>query len=447
MMTMKNKRNNLQSYATLLLTLLVFAVFQGPTSANDNGFNVVQELVYRADGNYDENLIFELAEAINDMNNISDKIKGYVVFGAVLCEIPGCEEQAQAVFKRIPRMGRNLTTEFKDLIARTAAACGSERSAVPPERTVRPNVEVMFAGVIGKGGDVMHITSTDSLREHGVRLYKKLQREGCVRHVESLAGSEYVVKSSGDFTVAVQDDEELTHRLLAQLQDILTRFCRLYDMEAPEHLIVVYLARNNWNMVQLARQIHGIHISQSTFGYTCKADSSIVLRRSGGLGTLGHEVFHALLDHNFPEAPPWLNEGMACLYEEYRTTASGGILGKFRRDHWRLVNSPLRSDPSSLTGIPSIEQIVRMDWETFSARNRSPEEAQLNHLTAKMFVMFLQDKHLLKPVFNQVREIGVDDIKIKGPIENFEIHLLETVCNKPLDVLQSEFNEWLLEKL
>lgn len=60
--------------------------------------------------------------------------------------------------------------------------------------------------------------------------------------------------------------------------------------------------------------------------------SGLYMDIATGGGTLIHEMVHPLMAANFPEAPPWYNEGLASLFEAARDRA-GGIEGML---NWRL---------------------------------------------------------------------------------------------------------------
>ena len=51
------------------------------------------------------------------------------------------------------------------------------------------------------------------------------------------------------------------------------------------------------------------------FGFYHKRDRLIIASARGGYGTVLHELMHALIHTDFPQAPLWLEEGMAMLYE------------------------------------------------------------------------------------------------------------------------------------
>jgi len=84
-----------------------------------------------------------------------------------------------------------------------------------------------------------------------------------------------------------------------------------------------------------------------------------------------------------------------------------------------------------------------MDWIALDAVP-SPEILQLHHVTAKLFVMYLQDEKVLARVFSRMRGIGIGDLK--GSMADMEIKVLEDVCGKKPDALQTAFIKWFAKK-
>src|ERR1051325_10177877 len=97
-----------------------------------------------------------------------------------------------------------------------------------------------------------------------------------------------------------------------------------YDMPAPSYFITVYLVPNDGILGLLASLIHGITIYEGTIGYSFPYDQSItaIIPRMI-FGTLKHELFHLMVRKNFGDIPPWLEEGMATLYEVSRVRDEG----------------------------------------------------------------------------------------------------------------------------
>jgi hypothetical protein len=68
------------------------------------------------------------------------------------------------------------------------------------------------------------------------------------------------------------------------------------------------------------------------FGYFSTKHDALIMNIGPGAGTLVHEIVHPYVEANFPEAPAWLNEGLASLYER-PTEVAGHIRGL---PNWRL---------------------------------------------------------------------------------------------------------------
>ncbi len=71
------------------------------------------------------------------------------------------------------------------------------------------------------------------------------------------------------------------------------------------------------------------------------------------LPTLTHEIVHPLMQSDFPDAPMWLNEGMASLFEAPVFGPDGGIHGAAR--NWR------QADLSTALASPTERGLVRLD--------------------------------------------------------------------------------------
>lgn len=68
------------------------------------------------------------------------------------------------------------------------------------------------------------------------------------------------------------------------------------------------------------------------FGYYSAEQRALVMNIATGGGTLVHELVHPYMEANAPNSPPWLNEGLASLFEA-SGDADGHIVG---RVNWRL---------------------------------------------------------------------------------------------------------------
>lgn len=68
------------------------------------------------------------------------------------------------------------------------------------------------------------------------------------------------------------------------------------------------------------------------YGYYVAARHALILNIRPGSGTLVHELVHPFMHHAWPDAPAWLNEGLASLFE-FPYEEGGHLKG---RVNWRL---------------------------------------------------------------------------------------------------------------
>lgn len=412
----------------------------------------VVSLYETADRPYDEAALRQFARTVDTIRSKPSRIRACLIFGAALCETPGYQDTGQRAFDKIPRMERHLTPGFLLLVDEFRERCPRTSPESLGLKRVMASVVSAVAGTSGKGDPILKpIPGFGGLAEEELvrRRYDRAQRASCVEHIERMLDSEYLVRSSEHYVLALDESfgsaEALAGDVLNQLEGVLRRLCRQFDLEAPPQLIVVYLVSDGDGMVELARKIHGLSVSKSSYGYSYAADSSIVVKRSGGRGTFGHEVFHALLDHGFCDAPPWLNEGMASLFEEYATAQDGSIRGTYRSSHWRMDYLPRNTDGEVvLEQLIPIDQVIRMDWQTFDASG-DRERAQRNQLVAKMFAMYLQEEGLLAEVLKRLRGGSVLDLDV-SPAEA-DIRVIEGVSDRRWADVQGHFMGWLKERL
>lgn len=72
------------------------------------------------------------------------------------------------------------------------------------------------------------------------------------------------------------------------------------------------------------------------YGFYQPSDRYMVMNAGLGLGTLTHEIVHPLVEADFPQAPTWINEGIASVFEAPVITKPGEIHGVKNWRHPRL---------------------------------------------------------------------------------------------------------------
>jgi hypothetical protein len=121
----------------------------------------------------------------------------------------------------------------------------------------------------------------------------------------------------------------------------------------------------------------------------------IVMNAGLGLGTLTHELVHPIVETDFPNAPIWINEGIASLFEAPVLIGPGEITGT---KNWRL--------PRLMGSLASVrlDSLFGMDDATF--RNASED---LHYATARYLCQWLDERGWLFPFYQRWRDNAAGD--------------------------------------
>jgi hypothetical protein len=122
----------------------------------------------------------------------------------------------------------------------------------------------------------------------------------------------------------------------------------------------------------------------SPYGFCSPAERTLYMNIATGGGTLVHEMTHAYMHGNAPRCPPWLNEGLASLFEACGRR-DGHIIGGV---NWRLpaLQKALRAGTA-----PSFADLARLDHARFYG-----DDSGANYGTARYLFYYLQEKDLLR---------------------------------------------------
>ena len=134
----------------------------------------------------------------------------------------------------------------------------------------------------------------------------------------------------------------------------------------------------------------------SPYGFYLHEPRRIIMNVGLGIGTLTHELVHPLVESDFPDAPDWINEGIASLFEQFALPRPGEIRGGKNWRHPRLVRG-LRSKRER--GQASLPALFGMSDEVFRG-----ELEDLNYASARYFCQWLDQKDLLWPFYQAWRD-------------------------------------------
>jgi hypothetical protein len=386
-----------------------------------------------------------LPHLINYRKNEKNGRSVYVSYmiGTSACRIAGKEDIGRKYLNWIKKYYR-LTAEYFRVINDEIELCGINSSSPKQFKVIKISL------VSGKNGSIEKETDlgfdseckTSKISDEFVNTSQKFSKLKCFdifdndqfvikndfaspqEKVNKLLGSHYKVKESSSFIFVRKDSSEENlaglNNTLERVQDFLVSE---YQLDRPQKKITVYYAQDKGELFSLGHKLYGFFVPSGILGYSVHKDLSIV--GTQGVGTLVHELFHLLSHQGFEDAPPWIDEGMASLYEasQLRQQRLEGI------PNWR--GTVLKRNWSAR---PSIQNLIRMDWETFVKNDR------INYATARYFSLYLQTEKLLKVTYSAFRDR--DPITAGVDPSTDEIRVLEKVFGKPISQINEDFEKW-----
>ncbi len=147
---------------------------------------------------------------------------------------------------------------------------------------------------------------------------------------------------------------------------------------------------------------------------------------STGGGTLVHEMVHPLLGANFPDCPPWFNEGLASLYEAVGEE-DGRLHGML---NWRLpgLQEHIRSGE-----LPSFEHLMSRSSHQFYEQDPGSNYSQSRYL-----LYYLQEQGLLQAYYRTfTANVATDPTGLDS--------LKQVLRRQDIEAFQAEWEIWVLD--
>ncbi len=168
-----------------------------------------------------------------------------------------------------------------------------------------------------------------------------------------------------------------------------------FDKE-PARILDVFLFKDAQSYRKGALEL--FHKEPTTpYGYYSSENSALVMNIATGGGTLVHELVHPFVEADFPDAPPWLNEGLGSLFEQ-SAEREGHIVGL---TNWRLAGLQEAIKERSL---PPFEPLLSADAHAFYN-----EDSGTNYAQARYLCYYLQERGLLTRFYREMRAFHSDD--------------------------------------
>jgi len=159
-------------------------------------------------------------------------------------------------------------------------------------------------------------------------------------------------------------------------------------------------------------------------GYYDPVARRLVADLGNGLPVFTHEFCHSVFSDDFGVLPPWLSEGLACLFENYRIeegAAAGEGDGKTA-----LVRRSVQTGRA-----PSLARMVALTDAEFHGEDRTSR-----YMQASAVCLYLQEKGRLAAVYAELKKArAADPTGAKS---------LEAACGQPVEKIDEDFRGWIL---
>lgn len=246
---------------------------------------------------------------------------------------------------------------------------------IRPQVTTARQISSAFTAARNSFAPRRNFTDADFAR-HVAALKKKLPSRAFTIVVQR----PFVVVGDGT-PAAVRSQSETVRWAVDKLkQDFFTK--------DPAEILDVWLFKNEASYRKHTRQLFNDE-PDTPYGYYSSTHKALIMNIETGGGTLVHEIVHPFVEANFPEAPPWLNEGLGSLYEQ-SGEENGHIYGY---PNWRL---PGLQEAIKEGGVPSFKELTAMNANGFYYQDKGTNYGQSRYL-----LYYLQERGLLVKFYKE----------------------------------------------
>ncbi|HSS18683.1 MAG TPA: hypothetical protein VLL54_01160 [Pyrinomonadaceae bacterium] len=164
----------------------------------------------------------------------------------------------------------------------------------------------------------------------------------------------------------------------------------------PKEILDIWLFKDAASYEKNAVLLFGAKPT-TPYGYYSSSHKALVMNIETGGGTLVHEIVHPFVEANFPECPPWLNEGLGSLFEQ-----CGDVDGHIHGfTNWRLAGL---QEAIRAKQVPSFLDLTALDADGFYNHDRGVNYAQSRYLC-----YYLQQRGVLVKFYQEFYAQRKDD--------------------------------------
>jgi hypothetical protein len=215
------------------------------------------------------------------------------------------------------------------------------------------------------------------------RIKKMLPRGGTPRAPGSLTPPEFSIVVQRPFVVIGDEPKQAVQQHAdGTVKWAVERLKQDFFLNDPKDILDIWLFKDAASYEKHTRVLFG-ETPTTPYGYYSSSHKALIMNIETGGGTLVHEIVHPFMEANFPECPPWLNEGLGSLYEQ-----CGEVKGHIHGfTNWRL---PGLQQAIKAAQVPSFKSLTAMDTSAFYNEDKGTNYAQARYLC-----YYLQEKGLL----------------------------------------------------
>jgi hypothetical protein len=158
----------------------------------------------------------------------------------------------------------------------------------------------------------------------------------------------------------------------------------------PIKILDIYLFRDAKSYEHGVKRLTGESPS-TPYGFYSPSVPGLFMNIATGGGTLVHEIVHPYVEADFPNAPPWLNEGLGSLFEQ-SAERDGHIIGL---TNWRLAGL---QEAIGEDTVPSFAKLTSLGAPEFYG-----DDAGVNYAESRYLLYYLQEKGTLRDFYTTCR--------------------------------------------
>lgn len=314
-----------------------------------------------------------------------------------------------------------------------------------PEAAVRGKMG-MIANCRMNPQDVIY-TRAISTEELESRLFALDKGAEAINKFKSILNNNYHIGVSGRFLLITYGSTILNNEQLTQtsqrLEDAYNFFIRHYNLRPPDKLLTVYLLPDKYTFRQTAMLIHGVKVPDANIGYSNISDLSLVgVSDVTRIGTLCHEMFHLIVRTDVGDVPPWMDEGIACIYETSKWSGSE-LTGDLNNWRTEVLRGAVFEMPDK---IPTLKDFIGYNWHQFDGFEANDLcKASIHYAYGKHLMLYLQEQGKLKALLSAAKN-RKDITEYSDTLFQSDADLIEQTLNASSDTIEKRFNQWMYQK-